>query len=135
MHVSSRNFINFGHQSVRYLASRILSKESVTQRVGLETIAKDTSNVLSTTSESSMASQGSHPSQQMGTSLKYNMTLEYQMENSYGAKIYVDPIGKSAIKIDNHDIEFCQEVPISVQGDRCIDPYATMYLVVEEPLS
>ena len=82
-----------------------------------------------------MASQVSHPSQQVGTSLKYNMTLEYQMENSYGAKIYVDPIGRSAVKINNHDIEFCQEVLVSVQGDRYIDPYATMYLLVEEPLS
>ena len=75
---------------MRELASHISSKESVTKRVGLETIAEDTSDVLSTTSESSMASQGSHPLQQVGTSLKYNMTLEYQMENSYGAKVYVD---------------------------------------------
>ena len=79
-----------------------------------------------------MASQGSHPSQQVGTSLKHNMTLEYQMENSHGAKIYVDPLGRSAVRIDDHEIEFCQEVPVSVQGDRYIDPYATMYLVVED---
>ena len=57
------------------------------------------------------------------------------MENSHGAKIYVDPIGRSVIKIDDHDIEFCQEVPVSVQGDGYIDPYATMYLVVDEPLN
>ena len=61
--------------------------------MGLETIVEDTTDIFLTTSESSMASQGSHPSQQVGTSLKYNLTLEYQMENSYGAKIYVDPIG------------------------------------------
>ena len=73
---------------MRDLDSRILFEESVTQRVGLETIVEDTFDILSTTSESSMASQGSHPSQQVGTSLKYNMTLDYQMENSYGAKIY-----------------------------------------------
>ena len=53
------------------------------------------------------------------------MTLEYQMENSYGAKIYVDLIGISTIKIDDHDIEFCQEVPNTKQRDRYIDPYAT----------
>ena len=81
-----------------------------------------------------MASQGSHPLQQVGTSLKYNMTLEYQMENSYGAKIYVDPIGRSTIRINDHDIEFRQEILVSVQGDRYMDPYATMYLVVDEPL-
>ena len=56
------------------------------------------------------------------------------MENSYGAKIYVDPIGRSAVRIDDHDIEFCQEIPVSVQGDQYMDPYATMYLVVVEPL-
>ena len=110
-------------------------EESVTQKVGLETIVKDTADILSTTSESSMASQGSHPLQQVGTSLKYNMTLEYQMENSHGAKVYVDPIGRSAIKIDDHEIEFRQEVPVSVQGDRYIDPYATMYLVVDNPMN
>ena len=57
------------------------------------------------------------------------------MENSYGAKIYVDPIGISAVKIDNHDIEFCQEVPLIVQGDKYIDTYATMYLVVDKPFN
>ena len=119
---------------MRELASHISSEESVTKRVGLETIVEDTSDILSTISESSMASQGSHPSQQVGTSLKYNMTLEYQMENSYGAKIYVDPIGRSAIRIDDHEIEFRQEIPISVQGDRYMDPYATMHLIVDEPL-
>ena len=132
MHLRSRNFIKSGYQSTRDLVSRILSKESTTQRVGLKTIVKDIADILSTISESSMASQGSHPSQQVGTSLKYNMTLEYQMENSHGAKIYVDPLGRSAVRIDDHEIEFCQEVPVSVQGDRYIDPYATMYLVVED---
>ena len=134
MHLRSGHFIKSGYQSVRDFASKILSKESVTQKVGLETIVENTVDNLSTTSESSMASQGSHPSQQVGTSLKYNMTLEYQMENSHGAKIYVDPIGRSTVKIDDHDIEFCQEVPVSVQGDRYMDPYATMYLVVNDPL-
>ena len=135
MHLRSRNFIKFGCLSARDLVSRISSEESVTQRVGLETIVKDTVDILSTTSESSMASQGSHPSQQVDTSLKYNMTLEYQMENSHGAKIYADPLGRSAVRIDDYEIEFCQEVPVSVQGDRYIDPYATMYFVVEDPMN
>ena len=80
MHLRSGNFIKSGYLRARDLVSRILSEESVTQRVGLETIVKDTPDTLSATSESSMASQGSHPLQQVGTSLKYNMTLEYQME-------------------------------------------------------
>ena len=63
------------------------------------------------------------------------MALEYQMENSHWAKIYVDPLGRFAIRIDDHDIEFCQEVPVSVQGDRYKDPYATMYFVVDKPLN
>ena len=112
MHLRSSHFIKSGQQSVRELASHISFEESVTKRVGLETIVEDTSDVLSTISESSMASQGSHPLQQVGTSLKYNMTLEYQMENSYGAKIYVDPIASSAV--DDHDIDFHQEIPVSV---------------------
>ena len=83
-----------------------------------------------------MASQGFHPLQQVGTYLKYNMTLKYQMENSHGAKVYyVDPIGRSAVRIDDHEIEVCQEVTVSVQGDRYVDPYATMYMVVEDPVN
>ena len=120
---------------MRDFASKISLKESVTQKVGLETIVENTADNLSTTSESSMTSQGSHPSQQVGTSLKYNMTLKYQIKNSHGAKIYVNPIGRTAIRIDDHDIEFCKEVPVSVQGDRYIDPYATMYLVIDKPLN
>ena len=135
MHLRSRNFIKSGYQSARDLASRISLEESVTQRVGIETIVKDTANILSTTSESSMTYQGSHPLQQVGTYLKYNMTLEYQMENSHGAKVYEDPIGRVAVRIDDHEIEFRQEVPISVQGDRYIDPYAIMYLVVDNPMN
>ena len=55
------------------------------------------------------------------------------MESSLGAKIYVDPLGRFAIRIDDHEIEFCQEVPVSIQGDRYMDPYATMSLIVEDP--
>ena len=43
MHVRSGHFIKSGQQSVRELASHILSEESVTKRVGLETIVEDTS--------------------------------------------------------------------------------------------
>ena len=63
------------------------------------------------------------------------MILKCQMENSHGAKIYVDLIGKFAFKIDDHDIELCQEIPVSVQGDKYINPYATMYLVVDKPFN
>ena len=74
MHLSPRNFIKVGRQSVRDVASRISSEESVTQRMGLETIVEDTSNFWSTTSESSMASQSS---QNVGVALKYNMKMDY----------------------------------------------------------
>ena len=131
MHLRSKIFIKSGHQSVREVVSRISSKESVTQRVGLETIVEDTTNILSTTSESSMASQGSHPSQQVGTSQKYNMTLEYKMKNSYGARPHREICSQDWWPW--HRV--LPRVSISVQEDRYIDPYATMYLVVEEPLS
>ena len=65
--------------------------------------------------------------------IKYNMTLEYHMENSLRAKIFVDPLGRFAVRIDDHKIEFKLEVPISIQGDKYMDPYATTYLIVEDP--
>ena len=80
-----------------------------------------------------MASQSSHPSQNVDTALKYNMILEYHKENSFGAKIYIDPLGRSAVRKNDHEIEFHQEVSICIQGDRYMDPYATMYLIVNNP--
>ena len=79
-----------------------------------------------------MASQGSR-SQNAGTSMKYNMTIEYHMDNIHDAKIYVDPIGRHAVRIDDHVIEFIKEVPVSVQGDFYMDPHGTRYLVVDDP--
>ena len=100
----------------------------------LETIVEDTSNVWSTTSNSNMASQGSHHSQNAGrTAIKYNMTLEYHMDNIHGAKIYVDPLGRYAVRIDDHKIEFIEEFPVSIQGDHYMDLHATKYLIVEDP--
>ena len=58
------------------LASKILSKESVTQRVGLETIVEDT-DVWSTTGESSMASQSSHPSQNVGSQIQHDTRVSH----------------------------------------------------------
>ena len=49
------------------------------------------------------------------------------MENSLGEKIYVDPLGRFVVRIDDHEIEFQQEVPINIQEDMYMDPYATMY--------
>ena len=77
--------------------------------MGLETIVEDTSDVWTITSQSNMASHSSHPSLNLGTAIKYNMTLEYHMENSLGAKIYVIPLGRFAMRIDNHKIEFRQQ--------------------------
>ena len=61
------------------------------------------------------------------------MTLEYHKENSFGAKIYVDPLRRSAVRIEDHEIEFHQEVPICIQGDKYMDPYTTMYFIVKDP--
>ena len=60
----------------------------------------------SITSNSSMASQGSHQSLNVGIAIKYNMMLEYHVENVHGAKIYVDPLGQSAMRINDQKIEF-----------------------------
>ena len=49
----------------------------------------------------------------------------------FGAKIYVDPLRRSTVRIDDHEIEFHQEV--CIQGHRYMDPYATMYLIVKDP--
>ena len=86
-------------------------------------------------SQSSMVLQGSHQPLNVGIAIKYNMTFEYHMENSLGSNIYVDPLGRFAIKFDDHKIEFRQEVPVSIQGDRYMDPYATMYLIVKDSQS
>ena len=88
------------------MGTQISLEESVTQRAGLETIVKDTSNVWSTTSKSSMALQGSHQSLNVGMAIKYNMTFEYHMENSLGSKIYVDPLGMLVIRTNDHEIDF-----------------------------
>ena len=114
MHIRARNFNKSKNKSVRDLASIISSKESVTQRERLETIIKDTSNVWSTTSQSSMALQGSHQSLNVGTTIKYNMKLEYHMEKSLGAKIYVKSLGRFVFIIDDHKIEFRQEVLVTI---------------------
>ena len=55
------------------------------------------------------------------------------MENSFGANIYVDPLGRPALRIDNHEIEFHKEVLVGIEGDGYMDPYATMYLIVNNP--
>ena len=47
-------------------------------------------------------------------SLKYNMTIEYFADSAVGAKIYIDPSGRFAVRIEDHVIEFVQEVPINV---------------------
>ena len=128
IHLRSGNFIKSWDKSVRDLASRIsLVEESVSQRAGLETIVEDTSDVWSTTSELIVASQGSHKFVNVDTTIKYNTTLEYHLEKSLRAKIYVDPLGRFAVRIDNQKVEFRQEVPVSLQEDRYMNPYATMY--------
>ena len=63
--------------------------------------------------------------------LKYNVTIEYFIDNALGAKIYIDPLGRFAVRIEDHVIEFVQEVPINFQGERYINPYGTMYKLTE----
>ena len=53
-----------------------------------------------------MSLQVSHQSLNVGTTIKYNITSKYHMENFVKAKIYVDPLGRFEIKIDDHKIEF-----------------------------
>ena len=62
-----------------------------------------------------MASQGSHPYLNIGFAIKYNVTLDYHMENSLRANIYVDPLGRFAIRIDDHMIDSRQEMLVSIQ--------------------
>ena len=136
MYLRSGYYVPSGNR-LSDIASNISSEESVTQRGNLETIAEDSLESLSTSSDSSMASENSNQVKNAGTTIKYNMTLEYLMDNPLGAKIYVDPLGRRAVRVDDHEIEFCTEVPVSVQGDgnQYMDPYATMYVVTEDPMS
>ena len=57
MYLRSGKYIYCGAKSVADIASRVSPKESVTQRVGLETINEDP---LSSPSRSSMTFEGSH---------------------------------------------------------------------------
>ena len=49
----------------------------------------------------------------------------------------MDPLGRNAVRVDDHEIEFCMEVLVSVQGDerQYMDLYATMYVVIDNPMS
>ena len=82
-----------------------------------------------------MALEGTNHLINLGTTIKYNMTLEYHMENPLGAKVYVDPLGRYAIKVDDYGIEFQREIRASFQGDRYMDPYATMYILIDDLVS
>ena len=119
------------------IASNISSEESVTQKRSLEIIVEDSLEILSTSSDTSMAFENSNQIGNIGTTIKYNMTLEYYMDNPLGAKVYVDPLGRKAVRVDDHEIEFQMKVPVSVQGDgrQYMDPYATMYVVTDNPMS
>ena len=137
MYLRSRHYIPSGNQPSD-IASNISSEESVTQKGNLETIAEDLLEFLSTSSDPSMAFENSNHIGNVGTTIKYNMNLEYYMDNnSLKAKIYVDPLGRKAVRVDDNEIEFCMEVPVSVQGDgsQYMDPYATMYVVTDDPMS
>ena len=65
--------------------------------------------------------------------LKYNMTIEYFADNALGPKNNIDPLGRFAVRIEDHVVEFVQEVPINVQGDRYMDCYGTMYILTKNP--
>ena len=107
LYVSEVNKLySFDAKVVTNIASKMSSKESVTQRVGLETIAYDSLEHLSTTSNSSIALESTHHSDGIGTTIPYNMILDYHMEKPLYAQIYVDPLGRFAFNIDYHKIEF-----------------------------
>ena len=55
-------------------------------------------------------------------------------KNSPRAKVYVDPLGRYAIRVDDHEIEFQQKIPMSFQGDRYMDPYVMMVIKID-PIS
>ena len=74
--------------------------------LSIETIIEDSLEHVSTTNSTSMASEGIKKSRNMGTTINYNTTLEYHMENSLGAKVYVDPLGRYVVRVENHKIEF-----------------------------
>ena len=37
------------------------------------------------------------------------------------------------MRIEDHVIDFVQDVPVNVQRDRYMDPYGTMYILMENP--
>ena len=129
MYLRSRNLVRLGARSVRDSQSQISFEESVTQEVPLATIVEEFRDNHSKSSLS-MASKGMALAI---ANLKYNMTIECFANNALGAKIYIDPLGRFAKRIEDHVINFVQEMPFNVQGDRYMDPYGTMYILTENP--
>ena len=101
MYLRSGHYVQSGNQPSD-VANNISSEESVTQKRSLETIVEDSLEILSTSSDTSMASRNSSQIGNIGTTIKYNMTLEYYMDNPLGAKVYVDPLGRKAMRVDDH---------------------------------
>ena len=38
--------------------------------------------------------------------LKYNLTIEYFADNALGAKIYIAPLGRFGVRVEDHVIDF-----------------------------
>lgn len=56
------------------------------------------------------------------------------MQNTYGARIYRDPMNRFAVKIEDHSFDFDPAPWVNYQEDRYMGRDKVMYLVVENPL-
>ena len=132
MNLRSGNTFKLGAGSIRDGISKISSEESVIQGTNLDTILED-SLEFGSHSTSTMSSEGFRPFSTAGTSMKYNIIIEYYTENPFGAKIYLDPFDRYAVRIDDHAMELVKEVRVTLQGDRYADAQGTQYLIVSDP--
>ncbi|MCO5574977.1 hypothetical protein L7F22_028774 [Adiantum nelumboides] len=75
----------------------------------------------------------SYSNQTGETTVRYKHILTFYKTNVHGAQVYLDPNEEYAIRIDDHDIEFEEEVRTNKQRNMYMDRNGTQYLKLENP--
>lgn len=70
----------------------------------------------------------------LGGGFEFNVKLVHFLDNTYGAKIFKDPVNQYVVKIEDHIFEFEASQFVNYQGDCYMGKDKVMYLVVENPM-
>ncbi|RYA67605.1 hypothetical protein DD598_27640 [Enterobacter cloacae complex sp. 2DZ2F16B1] len=60
--------------------------------------------------------------------MRYKRILSFYKTNRHGAQVYLDPNEEYSIHIDDHGIEFKEEVRANKQGKMYMDQNGTQYV-------